>query len=104
MAGQVKVWDEGPVRVVTHVSELPAVQPGEVLVCPATSPSWAPVFARIAATVSDVGGIMSHTAIVCREYGMPAVVGTGNAVSMLRTGQRVRVDGGTGVVTVLDEE
>jgi phosphohistidine swiveling domain-containing protein len=93
---------EGPVRVVTHVSELPDVQPGEVLVCPATSPSWAPVFARIAATVSDVGGIMSHTAIVCREYGMPAVVGTGNAVATLRTGQRVRVDGGTGVVTLLD--
>jgi pyruvate, water dikinase len=74
-----------------------------VLVCPATSPSWAPVFSRIAATVSDVGGIMSHTAIVCREYGMPAVVGTGNAVSTLRTGQRVRVDGGAGTVTLLDE-
>jgi len=93
---------EGPVRVVTHVSELVDVQPGEVLVCPATSPSWAPVFARIAATVSDVGGIMSHTAIVCREYGMPAVVGTGNAVATLRTGQRVRVDGGAGTVTLLD--
>jgi pyruvate,water dikinase len=94
---------EGPVRVVKHVSELIDVQPGDVLVCPATSPSWSPVFARIAATVSDVGGIMSHTAIVCREYGMPAVVGTGNAVATLRTGQRVRVDGGTGVVTVLDD-
>ncbi|MHC1562609.1 PEP-utilizing enzyme [Actinomycetospora sp. C-140] len=93
---------EGPVRVVTHPSELPDVQPGDVLVCPATSPAWAPVFARIAATVSDVGGIMSHTAIVCREYGMPAVVGTGNAVSSLRTGQRVRVDGNAGVVTVLE--
>ena len=54
--------------------------PGDILVCPATSPSWAPVFGRVAATVSDVGGIMSHTAIVCREYGLPAVVGTGNAV------------------------
>ena len=94
---------EGPVRVVTHVGELGSVEPGDVLVCPATSPSWAPVFSRIAATVSDVGGTMSHTAIVCREYGMPAVVGTGNAVSTLRTGQRVRVDGGTGTVTLLDE-
>jgi len=94
---------EGPVRVVTHVGELGSVEPGDVLVCPATSPSWAPVFSRIAATVSDVGGIMSHTAIVCREYGMPAVVGTGNAVSTLRTGQRVRVDGGAGTVTLLDE-
>jgi pyruvate,water dikinase len=88
--------------VVTHPSQLTEVQPGDVLVCPATSPAWAPVFARVAATVSDVGGIMSHTAIVCREYGMPAVVGTGNAVATLRTGQRVRVDGGSGVVTVLE--
>ncbi|MFI5612604.1 PEP-utilizing enzyme [Amycolatopsis sp. NPDC051903] len=93
---------EGPVRVVRSVAELAEVSDGEVLVCPATSPAWAPVFSRIAATVSDVGGIMSHTAIVCREYGLPAVVGTGRAVSTLRTGQRVRVDGDTGVVTVLD--
>ncbi|GAA4760742.1 PEP-utilizing enzyme [Actinomycetospora chibensis] len=93
---------EGPVRVVTHPSELPSIEPGDILVCPATSPSWAPVFGRVAATVSDVGGIMSHTAIVCREYGLPAVVGTGNAVSTLRTGQRVRVDGSAGVVTVLE--
>ncbi|WP_326836969.1 PEP-utilizing enzyme [Amycolatopsis rhabdoformis] len=93
---------EGPVRVVRTVTELAEVQDGDVLVCPATSPAWAPVFSRIAATVSDVGGIMSHTAIVCREYGLPAVVGTGRAVSTLRTGQRVRVDGDTGLVTVLD--
>jgi pyruvate,water dikinase len=93
---------EGPARVLRHVSELGAVQPGEVLVCPATSPAWAPIFTRVAATVSDVGGIMSHTAIVCREYGMPAVVGTGNAVATIKTGQRVRVDGHTGVVTILD--
>ncbi len=92
---------EGPVRVVLSADELAAVEDGEILVCPATSPAWAPVFSRIGATVSDVGGIMSHTAIVCREYGLPAVVGTGRAVSVLRTGQRVRVDGNAGVVTVL---
>ncbi|MFC0542504.1 PEP-utilizing enzyme [Kutzneria chonburiensis] len=92
---------EGPVRVVQSVSQLAEIREGEILVCPATSPAWAPVFSRIAATVSDVGGIMSHTAIVCREYGLPAVVGTGRAVSTLRTGQLVRVDGNTGVVTVL---
>ena len=92
---------EGPVRVVRNVGESP-VEPGEVLVCPATSPSWAPVFSRIAATVSDVGGIMSHTAIVCREYGMPAVVGTGTATSRIKTGQMLRVDGSTGVVQILD--
>jgi pyruvate,water dikinase len=93
---------EGPARVLQHIGELGSVQQGEVLVCPATSPAWAPIFTRIVATVSDVGGIMSHTAIVCREYGMPAVVGTGNAVATIKTGQRVRVDGHTGMVTVLD--
>ncbi|MBW3606387.1 MAG: hypothetical protein KY460_16070 [Actinobacteria bacterium] len=93
---------EGPVRIIGDVSELDTVEQGDILVCPATSPSWSPVFSRIAATVSDVGGIMSHTAIVCREYGLPAVVGTGNAVSTLTNGQRIRVDGDTGVVTVLD--
>lgn len=93
---------EGRARVLKHVSELASVEPGEVLVCPATSPAWAPIFTRIAATVSDVGGIMSHTAIVCREYGMPAVVGTGNAVATIRTGQLLRVDGNSGVVTLLD--
>jgi phosphohistidine swiveling domain-containing protein len=93
---------EGNARVVLTADDLASVQDGEILVCPATSPAWAPVFSRIGATVSDVGGIMSHTAIVCREYGLPAVVGTGRAVSLLRTGQRVRVDGDTGVVTVLN--
>jgi pyruvate, water dikinase len=93
---------EGPARIVQSAEDLSLVQHGEILVCPATSPAWAPVFSKIAATVSDVGGIMSHTAIVCREYGLPAVVGTGRAVATLRTGQRVRVDGDSGVVTVLD--
>ena len=93
---------EGPARVVRDVTQLIDIEDGEVLVCPATSPAWAPVFRRIAATVSDVGGIMSHTAIVCREYGLPAVVGTGNAVARIRTGQRVRVDGNVGTVTILD--
>ncbi len=93
---------EGPARVIRDVSELDSVREGEVLVCPATSPSWSTVFGRVAATVSDVGGIMSHTAIVCREYGLPAVVGTGNAVATIRDGQRVRVDGDSGLVSVLE--
>ncbi|GEL17212.1 PEP-utilizing enzyme [Pseudonocardia asaccharolytica] len=93
---------EGPVRIIRQLSQLDSIQQGDIMVCPATSPSWAPVFSKIAATVSDVGGIMSHTAIVCREYGLPAVVGTGHAVAKLKGGQRVRVDGDTGVVTVLD--
>jgi len=94
---------EGPARIVRTVQELEGVQDGDILVCPATSPAWSPVFSRIAATVSDVGGVMSHTAIICREYGLPAVVGTGSAVSRVREGQRIRVDGDTGVVTLLDD-
>jgi pyruvate, water dikinase len=54
------------------------------------------------AAVADAGGMMSHAAIVCREYGLPAVVGTGQGTRVIKTGQRVRVDGGNGVVTVLD--
>ncbi|MEE8600678.1 PEP-utilizing enzyme [Euzebya tangerina] len=93
---------EGRARVVKRVEELDAVEEGEVLICPATSPSWSTIFSQVSATVSDVGGIMSHAAIVCREYGLPAVVGTGKAVSTIQTGQLVRVDGDNGTVTVLD--
>jgi pyruvate,water dikinase len=87
--------------VITSPSQLGEVQAGEVLVCPITAPSWAPIFSRIAAAVSDIGGIMSHAAIVAREYGMPAVVGTGSATARIKTGDRVRVDGDNGIVTIL---
>jgi pyruvate,water dikinase len=95
---------EGLARVVHDLSQLNTVQEGEILVCPSTSPSWSPVFSKIAATVSDAGGIMSHTAIVCREYGLPAVVGIGNAVTTIQTGQRLRVDGSKGTVQILDQQ
>jgi pyruvate, water dikinase len=93
---------EGPARLITSPDQLDQVQEGDVLVCPVTSPSWAPVFARIAAAVSDAGGIMAHAAIVSREYGLPAVVGTGFGTQRIKDGQMLRVDGGTGVVTILD--
>ena len=92
---------EGPARVVRAVSEIADVRDGEILVCGSTSPAWAPIFSKIRATVTDVGGVMSHAAIVCREYGLPAVVGTGRATSQIRTGQMIRVDGTAGVVTLL---
>ncbi len=92
---------EGVARVILSASQLSEVQPGEILVCPITAPSWGPVFNRIAAAVSDIGGIMSHAAIVSREYGLPAVVGTGDATKRIRTGDRIRVDGNTGVVKIL---
>jgi pyruvate, water dikinase len=93
---------EGVARVVRSVDQIAEVRDGEILVCGSTSPAWAPIFSKIKATVTDVGGVMSHAAIVCREYGLPAVVGTGRATAAIRTGQRIRVDGSDGTVTVLD--
>ena len=93
---------EGLARLAMHVGELDELQDGEILVCPLTAPSWSIVFARIGAAVSDGGGIMSHAAIVSREYGLPAVVATGIGTSAIKTGDRIRVDGNTGVVTVLE--
>jgi pyruvate, water dikinase len=92
---------EGTARVLATVDQLGELEPGEILVAPVTSPSWTPVFGKIAATVSDIGGIMSHAAIVSREYGLPAVVGTGDATRRIKTGDRLRVDGGSGTVTIL---
>jgi pyruvate,water dikinase len=92
---------EGTARVILDVGQLGELAQGEILVAPVTSPSWTPVFGKIAAAVSDIGGIMSHAAIVSREYRLPAVVGTGNATSRIKTGDRLRVDGNTGTVTIL---
>jgi pyruvate,water dikinase len=93
---------EGTARVLRDVNEIGTIRDGEILVCPVTAPSWGPIFGKIKAAVSDIGGTMSHAAIVAREYGMPAVVGTGEATKRIKTGQRVRVDGDRGVVTILD--
>jgi pyruvate, water dikinase len=93
---------EGVARVIGGAEDLDQIQQGEVLVTRITAPSWGPVFGRIAATVTDIGGMMSHAAIVCREYGLPAVTGVGSATTAIQTGQRVRVDGNNGTVTLLD--
>jgi len=95
---------EGPARVIFSADGIADLRDGEILVAPLTAPSWAPVFGKIGATVTDVGGIMSHAAIVCREYGLPAVTGTAFATKNIKTGQRIRVDGDAGTVTVLDQE
>ncbi|MGL3150149.1 PEP-utilizing enzyme [Microbacterium sp. A82] len=94
---------EGPARVIGSADQLSEVQDGEILVAPVTAPSWGPIFGKIRATVTDIGGMMSHAAIVCREYGMPAVTGTGTASVKIKTGQRLRVDGSSGTVTLLDD-
>lgn len=92
---------EGKARVCRTVEDIAQLQEGEILVAPTTSPSWAPAFVKIKACVTDVGGVMCHAAIVCREYGMPAVVGTGMATQIIKTGMTVRVNGSTGQITVV---
>lgn len=93
---------EGPACVVKSVEEIARLQKGDILVCRVTNPTWAPIFQKIAAAVSDIGGSMSHAAIVAREFGLPAVVGTGDATLRIKDGQRIRVDGTRGLVTILE--
>ena len=93
---------EGLARVLLRVDQLGELEDGEILVAPVTSPSWTPVFHRIAGAVLDTGGIMCHAAIVAREYRLPAVVGTGTGTKRIRSGDRLRVDATTGVVTILE--
>lgn len=93
---------EGVARVLRNPDQLGELQKDEILVTAVTAPSWAPVFNKIGAAVTDIGGMMSHAAIVCREYGLPAVTGTGNASARIKTGMRLRVDGTAGTVEILD--
>ena len=94
---------EGPARVILHPDQLGQLQPGEILVAPTTYTSWTRIFGTIAAAVLDTGGIMCHAAIVAREYGLPAVVGTGTATTRIKTGDCLQIDATNGVVRILDE-
>jgi pyruvate,water dikinase len=92
---------EGVARVVDSAEQFDQVQEGELLVCRMTSPAWVVLFTKIGGLVTDSGGALSHPAVVSREFGIPAVVGTRVATQMIKSGQRVRVDGGAGVVEIL---
>jgi phosphohistidine swiveling domain-containing protein len=92
----------GRARVVRSTDEFYRVQAGEILVCPVTTPAWTPLFARIAAVVTDVGSVAAHASIIAREYGIPAVVATGDGTSRIADGSRVTVDGGAGLVFPAD--
>jgi len=92
---------EGPARVLKLLKDIVNLQPGEILVCPSTNPSWAPVFTKIKAAVTDIGGLTSHAAIVCREYGVPSVTGTGVSTAIIKTGDILKVDGDSGVVEIV---
>ncbi|MEU7163280.1 PEP/pyruvate-binding domain-containing protein [Streptomyces morookaense] len=92
----------GTVRVILSEDGFDRLRPGDVLVCPETTPQWSVLFGSIGALVTDTGGLLSHPSILAREHGIPAVVATGNATEILRDGQVVEVDGRAGTVRVLD--
>jgi pyruvate,water dikinase len=92
---------EGLARVLLDPGQLGELEQGEILVAPSTSTSWTPVFHRIAGAVLDTGGVMCHAAIVAREYGLPAVVGTGIGTKRIKTGDLLRVDAIAGEVKIL---
>jgi pyruvate,water dikinase len=89
-----------PARVLSGPQDFGRMVPGDVLVARITTPAWTSLFAMASAVVTDVGGPLSHSSIVAREYGIPAVLGTGVATQRLTSGQRIRVDGDAGTVTI----
>jgi pyruvate,water dikinase len=91
----------GPARVICTPEEFGRLQPGDVLIAPVTTPAWTPLFVHAAAVVTDTGSPLAHASLAAREYGIPAVAGTGNATARLQDGQVVLVDGNTGLVEVL---
>jgi pyruvate,water dikinase len=93
---------EGTVQIVLDPHEAD-LEPGDILVCPGTDPAWTPLFLAAGGLVTEVGGMMTHGSVVAREYGIPAVVGVHEATTRLQNGQRVRLDGSAGIITLLDE-
>jgi pyruvate,water dikinase len=91
----------GPARVVVTPEEFEGVKLGDILVCPSSNPSWVPLFGIIRGLVTNTGGVLSHAAVVAREFGVPAVVGTGEATRRIRDGQWIEVDGTAGEVRIL---
>ena len=93
---------EGTARVVMTTDEFDQVRDGDILVCQMTNPAWVVLFTKIAGLVTDTGGTTSHPAVLSREFGIPAVIGTSIATKRISTGDRIRVDGSTGVVDILE--
>jgi pyruvate,water dikinase len=93
----------GTARVIHSLAEAGKLQPRDVLIAVSTEPPWTPLFATASAIVTDSGGVLSHSAVVAREYRIPAVVGTGNATTTFKDGQLIEVDGNAGIVQVVSE-
>jgi pyruvate,water dikinase len=94
---------EGRARVVLDMAEAD-LGPGDILVTAYTDPSWTPAFVAIKGLVTEVGGLMTHGAVIAREYGLPAVVGVEHATQLIRDGQRIRVHGADGYIEILDDQ
>jgi pyruvate,water dikinase len=95
---------EGIARVVRTVEEFDEVRDGDILVCQMTNPAWVVLFTKIAGLVTDTGGTTSHPAVLAREFGIPAVIGTSVATQRIVTGDRLKVDGSTGLVQIIRED
>jgi phosphohistidine swiveling domain-containing protein len=93
----------GEASVILSPEEFDRMTPDTILVCPTTTPAWTPLFAQARGLVTDIGGALAHGSIVAREYGIPAVMGTGTATQRIKNGGRIQVDGDSGTVTLLDE-
>ncbi|PLR82997.1 PEP-utilizing protein mobile subunit [Bacillus canaveralius] len=93
---------EGIARFVNNPEDFDKIKQGEILVCRMTNPAWTLLFSKISGLVTDSGGALSHPAVIAREYGIPAVTSTLDATSKIRTGQRIRVDGSTGIVSIIE--
>ena len=93
-----------PASLIKTPADFDQMRPGSILVCPMTNPAWTPLFAHASGLVTDMGGILGHGSIVAREYGIPAVVGTGTSTVRIKHGQMISVDGNTGTVTLLEDE
>ena len=91
---------EGRARVILDVAQAD-LEPGDILVTACTDPSWTPLFVSVAGLVTEVGGLMTHGAVIAREYGLPAVVGVEHATRRIRDGQRIRVHGTDGYVEIV---
>lgn len=92
---------EGVARVCLNLQQAAALQPGEILVAPVTDVGWTPYFSLIAGLATDIGSAVSHGAVIAREYGLPAIVNLRNATQLLHSGDFIRLDADSGVLTVL---
>jgi pyruvate,water dikinase len=91
---------EGRAYVAQNVADASGIEPGQILVCPFTDPGWTPILCRAAGVVTQTGGLLSHAAVICREFGVPAVLGVDRATRRIRHGQKIRVDGSLGTVEI----